>query len=151
MYKGEHYMIRSFWFFGDEVPEMLVVRRSVSDPVDLLDKKSMQLILKEDDLPVAAGSLYFDNGAYHIAHLCVLPELQRHYLGDMAIRILLVKAFRMEASCVRCTPPASARDFFARYGFRPIGQTEEMEVTPETLIMQSKCGHDCSVCANKCH
>ena len=144
-------MIRSFWFFGDSVPETLTVRHSINDTVDLFDKKSMQLVLKEDDLPVAAGSLYFDNGAYHIAHLCVLPELQRHYLGDMAIRILLVKAFRMDAAYVRCVASDDVRGFFEKYGFHPTGETDEMEVTPETLIMQSKCGHDCSVCANKCH
>ncbi len=148
-------MIRSKWDFGI-VDELNVIRSTVGDKTDIFDKKSIQLILYNDDAPVACGSIYFDSGAYHLAHLCVKKEFQGQYIGDLLIRVLIVKGFNMMAEKLCCSVPKSAVGFFEKYGFKVLSETREiyqMEVTPQTLILNSKCGHDCSQCVNKdtCH
>ncbi len=141
-------MIRSTWKFGKD-DEVLSIRQTVGDVLDAYDEKSMHLILYNDDEPVSCGSLLFDNGAYKLSHLCVKPEFQRQYFGDMLIRVLIVKAFNMMAEKIRIIPTESSIPFFEKYGFKFEDETT-MYVTAESLIMNSKCGHDCSSCINKC-
>ena len=140
-------MIKSVWKFG-KIDEIEVVRKKVGDTFSASDERSMQLILYNDDMPVSSGSLYFENGAYHIAHICVIPEYQNKYIGDMLVRVLLFKGFNMMAERIVVAPTKSTVEFFKKYGFKSISESE-MELTPQTLILEGKCGHDCSNCINR--
>ena len=145
-------MLSSSWYFGASQADVLTLRAALRDTTDENDQKSMQLVLYENDLPVAGGSLFFDSGTYHIAHVGVLPEMRKRGIGDLAVRMLLMRAFGMMAERVRCRVSPENAGFFARYGFRA-AENDEWEVTPATLTFLSKCGHDCSSCAlqNSCH
>lgn len=138
-------MITSTWEFGKS-ENALSVRNACGDTFDAFDEKSMQLILFKDSLPVANGALYFDDGAYHIEHVCVVPNERGKYIGDLLMRVLLVKAFNMGAEKVCSAPPESIKPFFEKYGF--LG-SKTLTVTEETLLLKSKCGHDCTNCINK--
>ena len=145
-------MITSQWKFGKDIDEISTIRSSVNHTWDEFDEKSMHLIIYNEGAPVGCGSLYFDAGTYRIAHLCVIPEMQKQYIGDLMIRLLMVKSFNMMAEKITVTSPVDTKDFFKKYGFRILKENDtfvEMEVTPQTLIMNSKCGHDCSNCVNK--
>ena len=145
-------MITSAWKFGKDIEEISMIRASVNDNWDDLDEKSMHLIIYNDEKAVGCGSIYFDSGSYHIAHMAVKPEMQRQYIGDLMIRLLMVRSFKMMAEKITITTPLSAKTFFVKYGFRTVKtyeDSEKMEVTPQTLIMNSKCGHDCTNCVNK--
>lgn len=146
-------MIESKWDFGENIAIIHDIRKAVNDAEpDSLDTKSLHLILYNDKIPVACGSLFFDAGNYSLAHLCVLPEYQRQHIGDMLIKLLLVKGFRMLAERILCVVPPESTAFFKKYGFSSIRETNKkitMEVTPASLIIESKCGHDCSKCLNQ--
>ena len=141
----ENIMITSAWEFGKS-DNAVLVRTACNDSFDIFDEKSMQLILFNNNVPVANGALYFDDGAYHIAHVCVVPEHRGKYIGDLLMRVLLVKAFNMGAEKVCSAPPATVKAFFEKYGF--LGD-ETLTVTEETLLLKSKCGHDCTNYINK--
>ncbi len=140
-------MIRSSWKFGNNIDEVTDIRKSVGDVQSDSDEKSIQLILYDGDTPAACGSLYFGSGAYRIAHCCVRPELQKKYLGDMLVRLLLFRGFNMMAEKIVIQPTPETVGFFSRYGFSRVD--DFMEVTPQTLKLEGKCGHDCSTCVNK--
>ena len=143
-------MITSKWLFGQNCNEVLAVRSSVKDCIDSFDEKSMHLVIFNDDIPVGTGSLYFDKGAYNIAHMAVVPHMQRQYIGDLMIRMLLLRGFNMMAEKIQIKATSDTKEFFEKYGFRIIDEELFlMEVTPQTLVMNSKCGHDCSECINK--
>ena len=58
----------------------------------------------------------------------------------------------MMAEKITIVSPINTKEFFKKYGFKTVEfneKFEKMEVTPQTLIMNSKCGHDCSNCVNK--
>ena len=141
-------MITSKWEFGKGVTDVLRVRRSVGFSEDALDEKSIHLVIYDENLPCGTGSICFTDGAYRITYLCVLPEMQRQYVGDLMIRLLLVKGFNMMAEVIRVTPLNNSSAFFEKYGFEK-SENGDLEVTPETLVLNSKCGHDCSQCVNK--
>lgn len=145
-------MITSAWKFGADVEEIHTLRTSVNDNLDFFDEKSIHLIIYNEGAPVGCGSIYFDSGSYHIAHMAVKPQMQRQYIGDLMIRLLMIKGFKMMAEKIVVDAPINTKEFFIKYGFRTIEKKENseiMEVTPQTLIMNSKCGHDCSNCVNK--
>lgn len=145
-------MIESKWEFGENITVVKNLRDSVQDTApDSLDKKSLHLILYNDELPVACGSLYFNAGCYNLAHLCVQPAYQHQYIGDMLIKLLLLKGFHMMADKICCIATPENAAFFKKYGFSAKETNDQiiMEVTPASLIIQSKCGHDCSTCISK--
>jgi len=142
-------MITSSWKFGLNIDEIDFIRKSNNDSWDIFDEKSIHLIIYNDNSPVGCGSIYFDQDNYHIAHLNVLPEFQKQYIGDLMIRLLIVKCFKMMAEKIIINASALRKDFFKKYGFKEICGSDLMEVTAKTLIMNSKCGHDCSQCINK--
>jgi len=145
-------MITSAWKFGKDIDEINTIRASVNDGWDSFDEKSIHLIIYNEGNAVGCGSIYFDSGSYHIAHLSVIPQMQRQYIGDLMIRLLMVKGFNMMAERITIIAPIDTKEFFKKYGFKTVEvyeNSERMEVTPQTLIMNSKCGHDCSNCVNK--
>ena len=145
-------MIEAEWDFGENIQAITDIRKAVKDTPDILDAKALHLILYNNKNPVACGSLFFDKGCYYLAHLCVLPEHQQQHIGDMLIKLLLLKGFRMMAEKILCITPAEYSGFLKKYGFCSLEEISgkiTMEVTPATLIIQSKCGQDCSKCLNK--
>ena len=145
-------MITSAWKFGKDIEEITQIRASVNDSWDNFDEKSIHLIIYNEGKAVGCGSIYFDSASYHIAHLAVKPEMQRQYIGDLMVRLLMVKGFNMLAEKITIITPLNTKEFFKKYGFKTVESyenSEKMEVTPQTLIMNSKCGHDCSNCVNK--
>ena len=141
-------MITSSWKFGLNVDEVDNIRAANNDNWDEFDEKSIHLVIYNEGVPVGCGSIYFDN-CYHIAHLNVLPQFQRQYIGDLMIRLLLIKGFNMMAEKIVIEPNENSVEFFKKYGFKQAESTFLFEVTEETLIMNSTCGHDCTNCINK--
>ncbi len=147
-------MVKSSWSFGPSEISRDLRLRSGNMQSATFDEKSLNLIIYNNEVPVACGSLYFDCGAYHISNICVLPEYRGQYFGDMLVRLLVYRAFKMGAERIllRCNNDAST--FFSKYGFsvkKTVGDVYDMEVTAETLILQGSCGHDCAECINKCN
>ncbi len=142
-------MITSAWKFGKDVDEVISIRNTVNLFSEASDEKSMHLIIYDNEVPAGCLSLFFENGSYNIKHVAVVPEFQRQYIGDLMMRVAMVKAFNMMAERIRLVPTPATEEFFKKYGFAK--EQDYMEVTPQTLIMNSKCGHDCSKCINKEH
>lgn len=141
-------MITSSWKFGLNIEEIDIIRKANNDVWDNFDEKSIHLVIYNEGEPVGCGSIYFDD-CYHIAHLNVLPAFQKQYIGDLMIRLLLIKGFNMMADRIVIEPNENSIPFFKKYGFKQIENSSLFSVTEETLIMNSKCGHDCSNCINK--
>lgn len=141
-------MISSAWKFGKDIPEIKEIRSSCGLPLRQTDEKSMHLLLFDDGVPVGCGSLYFDK-EYHIGDVCVLEEKRREHIGDLLMRMLLMKGFNMLAEKIIVVATEDTLTFFEKYGFKKI-ENFILEVTPHTLKAESKCGHNCKECLNPC-
>ena len=113
-------MIQGKWFpQGADLSDALSVRRAVfSAGQDALDGEAQNVVVYQDDLPVAAGRLWWQDGSFWLGDLGVLPEYRGKRLGDLALRLLLFKAQSHYAREVRLRTPVGLEGFFSRLGFR---------------------------------
>ena len=120
-------MIQGKWFApGDPLSEVLPVRRAVfGREADALDAESWNVLVYEDGVPVAAGRIWWRDGAFRLGDLCVLRDRRGRGLGDLVLRLLLFKAQSHAAREVRLACPAELCGFFGRLGFHPDGAAGE--------------------------
>ena len=115
-------MIQGKWFSpGADLSEALSVRRAVfSRGRDGLDAESWNVVVYEDDVPAAAGRIWWREGAFRLGDIGVLPDRRGRKLGDLTLRLLLFKAQSHAAREVRLISPPETAGFFERLGFRPL-------------------------------
>ncbi|MGI6153745.1 MAG: GNAT family N-acetyltransferase [Christensenellaceae bacterium] len=153
-------MITNKWFNGIENAKGAVdLRREVfvqeqqipeEGEFDALDSQAMHLVVYDGETPVATGRVVHDGKTFRIGRLAVKKDCRGQGFGDLLIKLLLLKVFEFGPSVVRISAQTYAQAFYERYGFRKTGDEfmEEgiphipMEVTKETLVFKSKCGHD---------
>ncbi len=113
-------MIQGKWFpQGADLSDALDVRRGVfSRGGDELDAGAWNVVVYQDEVPAAAGRIWWEEGAFRLGEVGVLPAFRGRKLGDLALRLLLFKAQSHYAREVRLLTPPEAEGFFARLGFQ---------------------------------
>jgi ribosomal protein S18 acetylase RimI-like enzyme len=86
--------------------------------LDGLDREAWNVLVYQDEVPAAAGRLWWHEGSFWLGDVCVLPEYRGRRLGDLVLRLLLFKAQSHYAREVRLRTPAETAGFFTRLGFR---------------------------------
>lgn len=157
-------MITSKWIMGAQgLQDAYDIRTRVfideqgidsSEEFDDLDDRAFHLIIYDDGVPAATGRLFF-HGTYHIGRIAVVKEKRGLHLGDLTVRMLLVKAFNDGADYVTISAQTHAVPFYERFGFVSYGDIYDeagiphvaMKVTREGLILESNCKKCSKVCA----
>lgn len=150
-------MITSKWSMGSEnMQDAKLIRTEVfineqhippQAEFDALDERALHLVLYDDGTPAATGRLYYSQG-YRIGRIAVRKHLRGKHFGDLLVRMLLVRAFNDGADSVTVSAQTRVVPFYERYGLACKGEpyTEDgiehilMEVTPQSLKIESKCG-----------
>ena len=114
-------MIQGKWFAPASSPEEAF---SIRDQVfhagqDGRDDLSWNVVVYQDEVPAASGRIWWEEGAFRLGEIGVLPAFRGRRLGDLTLRLLLYKAQSHFAREVRLSTPPACADFFARLGFRP--------------------------------
>ena len=135
-------MIQGKWFpQGSDLSEVLSVRRAVfSRGQDALDAEAQNVLVFLDDLPAAAGRIWWQEGSFRIGDVGVLPDYRGKMLGDLVLRLLLFKAQSHFAREVRLRASSEVTGFFARLGFREDfreGDQVEMLLPGEEIELDS--------------
>ena len=115
---------------------------------DQLDAQALHLVLYDDDVPIATGRIYHDGHTFCIGRCCVKKEERGTGIGDLLIKLLLLKTFEYNPSQIRIHAQTQAQDFYRRYGFTADGEPFleagiphiEMYVDKEKLLIPSQCG-----------
>ena len=121
-------MIQSKWFApGSDLSVVLPVREAVFGyGEDDLDAESWNVLVYQDTIPVAAGRIWWRDGAFRLGDLGVLEAFRRRKLGDLVLRLLLFKAQSHAAREVRLLCPRDLTGFFARLGLREVSSEGEL-------------------------
>ena len=135
-------MIQGKWFpQGADLSEALSIRNAVfSRGGDALDAMAQNVVVYLDDVPAAAGRLWWEDGSFWLGNVGVLPEYRGRKLGDLALRLLLFKAQSHFAREVRLITPPETEGFFSRLGFREAerrGDSIEMFVPGDDIELDS--------------
>ena len=106
-------MIQGKWFApGQDASPALTVRSLVfGRGQDELDNLSWSVIVLQDGDVAATGRIWWQDGAFRLGDLGVLPACRGRRLGDLALRLLLFKAQSHFAREVRlaCSPDTANR------------------------------------------
>lgn len=136
-------MIQGKWFApGEDLSgEVLSVRQDVFGiSGNSTDPDGWNALVFLDDCPAATGRIWWQEDAFWLGGIGVLPTLRGQRLGDLILRLLLYKAQSHAAREVRLRCPKETEGFFARLGFRPVsreGGEIEMTVSGDEISLDS--------------
>lgn len=113
-------MIQGKWFpQGSDLTEALRIREEVfGRSRDDVDDGAQSALVYQDEMPVASGRIWWQEGAFWLGDIGVLPAFRGQKLGDLTLRLLLFKAQEHYAREVRLLCPPDTEGFFTRLGFR---------------------------------
>ena len=159
-------MIQSRWTFGkSEFDDIYDIRKKVfiselglnkEVHFDSYDNRALHVIISEDEIKVAAGRLYEDEGEFYIGAIAVIPEARGKKIGDLLVRVLLNKAFELLADEVYVYARKESIGFYKTLNFTECGRTvrleendirEVMKVTKESSPLNHSCG-GCEGCGH---
>lgn len=153
-------MITNQWFCGiKDAPDAKMIRHTVfveeqgfpeEEELDVFDDQAMHVVIYDGQRPVGTGRVYHDGKTFRIGRICVLKEDRGQGIGDLMMRVLLVKAFEFNPSKVCLTAQKRVKGFYENFGFEVCGDEIDdtgvphvpMCVTKETLVFKSGCGKE---------
>lgn len=80
------------------------------------------VVYDEENIPRAAGRIYFTGEDYLIGRIGVMKESRGKKLGDFLVRMLVDKAFLAGADRVIVHAQLHAVKFYEKIGFKPYGE-----------------------------
>ena len=126
-------MVHGKWmFYTDKLDDVKTVLSQVTgEEVVLTDEYiyGFNIVVYEGEIPVCCGRLNMKEDVFVIGRLCTVPEKRGMAFADLALRMMVRKAFDMGAEKVKATMPKDACTYFERLGFR------DTEFDGETAIM----------------
>lgn len=115
--------------------------------LDATDDVALHALVLEDGRPAATARLYEQDGVWHIGRVAVRRAFRGRHLGEMAMRMLMVKAADLGAHEVHVGAQRRAEGFYAKLGFTPCGATYDEEGVPHVpmkVTVAEGCG--CEQC-----
>ena len=113
---------------------------------DSFDSQAVHLVVYVEGRAAGAGRIYYDGAHFRIGRLCVLPEFRGQGIGDLALRLLLLKAFSF-AGEVQISAQKYLESFYGKFGFQKFGEDYldeniphiDMKLKKEDCVYPSKC------------
>lgn len=119
-------MIEGKWYApGSGLDEVLPIRQAVLNRGrDATDALAWNVAVRQSGVSCATGRLWWQDGAFWLGEVAVLPAYHHQGLGDLTLRLLLFKAQSHAARMIRLTCPSDLTGFFARLGFEAEAASE---------------------------
>jgi len=146
----------------DDISSLLALRKAVfcdeqgfsaENEKDAFDDMAYYaLVFDEQEQPAATGRLFIDaQDRFHIGRMCTRRDMRGKGLGDLAIRMLLDLALRLNAPYIVIDAQEAAVGFYEKYGFRPCGEMFLDEGAPHIplradaadILLVGSCGGHC--------
>lgn len=121
-------MVQGKWFFyTEQLDDVKTVLHSVygSEP-ELTDDDfyGFNIVVYDGNEPVCCGRLNHKDDKFIIGRLCTSPQKRGNGFADLALRMLIRKAFDMGAENVSAYAGEKEANYFLRIGFKMMERTE---------------------------
>jgi predicted GNAT family N-acyltransferase len=154
----------------DDITAIIELRRRVfceelglpvENEPDAHDSMSVYaLVFDDENSPIGTGRLYIDDDRITIGRVCVLKEWRGRQIGDFIMRMLLYRAQELNAGSVTLTARADKVNFYAKYGFEPVGDVVHIEGIAQRVMRvdgdkiniegSCHCNNSCQGCEGNC-
>lgn len=141
-------MIQAVWLKGsDDLRQAIDIRMQVfvneqgvpeELEVDEIDAVAEHVLVYDGDIPVATGRLFLENDRYMLGRVAVLKEFRGQGIGDLVMRMLLLRAFDLGAEEVYIHAQTQALNFYKKLGFSVYGEPFEEAGIPHVYMMVRK-------------
>jgi len=157
--KRQEGIITNKWFLGkSEFKDIKKIRREVfikeflvdeKEEFDSFDRYAVHAVVYIDDIPSATGRIWHDGKKAMVGNIAVLKPFRGIGIGDLIIRVLLVKVLKSSNEVEICSP-VYLNSFFSKFGFKAVGEKFnksgisyiKMNLKREDFTLPSKCGCD---------
>ncbi|MGI6174569.1 MAG: GNAT family N-acetyltransferase [Christensenellales bacterium] len=131
------------------------LKKKREEVFDSKDEYALHVLVYFEGAPAGTGRITFDTlQVVRVSQLCVAKDLRKKGVGDLLLRLLLVRALDAHCEKVCVTACPSSAPFFARYGFQRVGEEgedihmalayDEIEKLFSTCAGCKKCGAGCA-------
>lgn len=152
-------MVTSAFLPGNgDISEPLNIRREVfieeqgcqeSEDRDGFDESALHLIVYVDEMPAATGRIWHDGSVFRIGRLAVIKRYRKQGVGDLALRLLLYKAFNSGAEELFVNAQVYIKELYKKFGFKECGEEFidaglphiPMSLKKDDVVYPSACGH----------
>ena len=146
-------MVTSVFIPGNQdITEPLDIRREVfveeqgrteEEEFDGFDETALHLMVYVDEAPAATGRIWHDGG-FRIGRLAVRKQFRGQNIGDLALRLLIYKAFSTGAEVLNISACSELAPFYKKFGFKETADAQgvpiEMSVKKDEVVYPSACG-----------
>ena len=150
-------MITSAFIAGNkDHSEALALRKEVfvdeqgcseDEEFDGFDEHALHLVIYVDEAPAACGRIWHGGSGFRIGRLAVKKQFRRQKLGDLALRLLLYKAFNSGAETVSINAQTYIMPLYEKFGFKAYGEEfmdagrphYSMSVSKDEVVYPSDC------------
>ena len=125
-------MIEGKWFApGTDLSQPLALRRLIlNQEADALDPMAWNVVVYREGQPAATGRIWWQDGAFWIGGIAVLPAYRRQQLGDLTLRLLLFKAQSHSARRIPHPVPGGVGSLFHPLGLPPRRRGQQRHAAP---------------------
>jgi predicted GNAT family N-acyltransferase len=103
-----------------------------------------------DEAPAGTGRIWHDGKEFRIGRLAVRKQYRGQGIGDLALRLLLYKAFNSGAEKLFINAQTYLTGFYNKFGFKECGEEFmdagmphiPMSVKKDEVVYPSSCGHN---------
>ena len=150
-------MITSVFIPGNkDTSEPFAIRRTVfieeqgvpeQEEYDEFDKDALHLLVYVDEVPAATGRIWHEGTGFRIGRLAVLKEYRGQKIGDLAVRLLIYKAFSSGAQSLTVNAQTYIMPLYRKFGFKEYGEEfleaglphMSMRVDKDDVVYPSAC------------
>ena len=151
-------MITSVFISGNEdLSEPFALRREVfieeqkcpeDEEFDNYDAQALHLMVYVDEMPAAVGRIWHNGAGFRIGRLAVKKEYRGQKIGDLALRLLIYKAFSSGAKEINISAQTYIVPLYKKFGFKEQGGEYveagiphvAMKVGADEVVYPSACG-----------
>lgn len=90
--------------------------------MDDLDKNAYHLLIKDGEMAVGCGRIILDEDLSYIGRIAVSKSHRGQSIGDLLVRMLVDRAFRLGIEPIHVYSRLSAEKFYERIGFSRISE-----------------------------